>query len=103
MCIYGGFIVENKDEKIEQVVLRRSKDLVFRDVDNDLLVQFLDFANRHARGNKLYALRILLYNQKDSLIKRLEQIESKLEEHMTEGEEEPSRKVPKTMGGKNNE
>ncbi len=86
--------MENEMDKF--VVLRRSKDLVFRDMDDDLLKEFLVFSNKHARGNKLYALRILLYNAKDSLIKRVEKLEEMLEE--VPAEEETEKQLPKTMG-----
>jgi len=88
--------MENERDKF--LVLRRSKDLVFRDVDDDLLKEFLIFSNKHARGNKLYALRILLYNSKDSLIGRIERLEETLAE-ITAESEKPKRKLPKTMGG----
>ena len=87
----------------ETVILRKSRDLVFRDIDDDLLRKFLGFSNREARGNKLYALRILLYNTKDSLIKRLEEVEAHLKENLNEDEEEHKRNIPKTYGGKRDE
>lgn len=91
------------DEKNNFVIYRKSKDLVFHDMDDDLLKNFLVFTNRYARGNKLYALRILLYNAKDSLIHRVEKLEQTMEELLEEPEEEEKtkKKLPKTMGGNN--
>lgn len=87
-----------ENERNGIMVLRKSRDLVFRDVDDDLLKELLLFSNNYARGNKLYALRILLYNSKDSLIKRVEKLEEALEE--VPDEEETKKQLPKTMGGK---
>ena len=92
--------MENERDKF--LVLRKSTDLVFRDMDDDLLKEFLVFSNKYARGNKLYALRILLYNSKDSLIGRVEKLERLLEEMTTEPEK-PKRELPKTMGGNKDE
>lgn len=92
--------MENERDKF--LILRKSKDLVFRDVDDDLLKEFLIFSNKHARGNKLYALRILLYNSKDNLIRRIERLEETLAEIMAEPEK-PKKELPKTFGGKKNE
>jgi len=92
--------MENERDKF--IVLRKSRDLVFRDMDDDLLKEFLVFSNKYARGNKLYALRILLYNSKDSLIGRLEKLENIVAEMNGEIKEaeEQKRELPKTMGRK---
>ena len=91
-----------ENERTGLMVLRKSRDLVFRDVDDDLLKELLLFSNKYARGNKLYALRILLYNSKDSLIQRVEKLEEQLEELLAQPEE-TEKQLPKTMGGKKNE